>query len=87
MADKKPYLLIKKDIADDLENHLDDIMAEMDWLNEIEDAMYTFSVMWASAEINKENVTVLENWGKRVKKSFTEFYLKYKKECNNIIMK
>lgn len=87
MADKKPYLLIKRDIADDLENHLDAIMAEMDWLKEIEDAMYTFSVMWATAEINKEYVTVLENFGKRVKKIFTEFYLKYKKECNNTIMK
>ena len=45
MADKKPYLLIKRDVADDLENHLDAIMAEMDWLKEIEDAMYTYSVM------------------------------------------
>lgn len=87
MADKKPYLLIKREIADDLENHLDAIMAEMDWLKGIEDAMYTFSVMWASAEINKEYVTVLENFSKRVKKIFTEFYLKYKKECSNIIMK
>lgn len=87
MADKKPYLLIKRNIADDLEKHLDAIMTEMDWLKEIEDAMYTFSAMWASAEINKEEIIVLENWAKRVKKSFTEFYLKYKKECSNIIMK
>ncbi|MBO7696163.1 MAG: hypothetical protein J6T10_26305 [Methanobrevibacter sp.] len=45
MADKKPYLLIKRNIADDLEKHLDAIMTEMDWLKEIEDAMYTFSAM------------------------------------------
>ena len=29
MADKKPYLLIKRDIADDLENHLDAIIGEL----------------------------------------------------------
>jgi hypothetical protein len=45
MADKKPYLLIKIERAEDLENHLECLMGDFETLKQFLDAYDMYEVM------------------------------------------
>jgi len=85
MADKKHYIKLER--AEDLENHLECIMQDCETLKQFLDAYNMYEVMGGWKAVCMETLSITERYFKHLQDSLTKFYLKFKTECNNTIMK
>jgi hypothetical protein len=62
-------------------------MGDFETLKQFLDAYDMYEVMWGWKAVCMETLSITESYFKRLQDSLTNFYLKFKTECNNTIMK